>query len=114
MTKLSELKRRWMQDPAFKDQYDRIEAEFAIAEAMIGARVQAGMTQADLAGAMNTTQSTIARWESGKTPPSVKTLLKLAHATGCRLDVKLVPAKTTVRGRDHRRGGARSSGRSTS
>lgn len=75
---------RLLRDPKVKRAYDALAGEFAIAGAVIGARVAAGLTQAELASRMRTTQSAIARLESGRRMPSVKTLLRIAEATGTR------------------------------
>jgi ribosome-binding protein aMBF1 (putative translation factor) len=81
------LATKWRKNPAFMREYDALEEEFALAAALIGARAQAGLTQAELAERMGTTQSAIARMEGGKAKPSTTTLAKLAKATGTRLRV---------------------------
>ena len=48
-----------------------------------------GLSQADLAHVCGTTQSAIARLESGGRPPRIDTLLKLANALDCELHVEL-------------------------
>lgn len=65
--------------------------EFDIANALIKARSQANMTQADVAEQMNTTQSVIARLEGGGNP-SIKMLKRYAAATGTKLKIDLQPA----------------------
>ena len=64
-----------------------LKSEFALARAVIEARVAANLTQAQLARKMSTTQSAVARLESGKSLPSTKTLERLAEATGTRLRI---------------------------
>ena len=59
-----------------------------MARALIEARTRAGLTQAELAARMKTTQSAAARLESGRTPPSTRTLEKVARATGTRLRIQ--------------------------
>jgi transcriptional regulator with XRE-family HTH domain len=54
------------------------------------ARLRAGLTQAELAQRMRTTQSVIARMEAGRNLPTMRTLEKVAKATGHRLEVQLV------------------------
>ena len=56
------------------------------------ARTAAGVTQAEVAERIGTTQSAVARLESGggKHSPSIATLQKYAHALGCRLELRLV------------------------
>lgn len=89
MTKLTELKRAWMKDPAFRAAYHAVEDEFTLIRALIEARARAGMTQSELARRMGTTQSAIARMESGRINPSVEMLRRYATATGNRLHVIL-------------------------
>ncbi len=78
-----------LRDPEFAHAYDDAAAEFALAREIIKARVEAGLSQQDLAKRMATTQSTVARLESGKHLPSMSTLKKLAKATGTRLSIHL-------------------------
>jgi len=92
MTKMADLKRKWMQDPAFKAEYDALEDEFALIRALIDARARAGLTQAELAERMGTTQSAIARMEGGRVNPSIGMLRRYAEATGTRLRVRLEEA----------------------
>lgn len=87
MKKISALHTEWMKDAGYRKEYDALEEEFALASAMIAARSRAGLTQEQLATKMKTTQSTIARLESGKTLPSGRTLQRIAEATGSRLKI---------------------------
>ncbi|MBW8308360.1 MAG: helix-turn-helix transcriptional regulator [Candidatus Paracaedibacteraceae bacterium] len=64
--------------------------EYEIALELIKARKQSGLTQEEVALRMGTTQSVIARLESGKAVPSIKTLAKYAQATGKHLHLSLV------------------------
>ena len=58
--------------------------------AMTNARLEAGLTQAELARLMSTTQSVIARMETGRYMPTLTTLEKLAEVTGHRLEVRFI------------------------
>ncbi len=87
MTSLKELKKKWMEDPEFRGEYDAMEEEFAVAAALIDARVNAHMTQEEVAKAMGTTQAVIARLEGGGSLPSTRTLKRFAEATGMRLRI---------------------------
>lgn len=89
---LKALKDEWMKDRAFREEYDRLMPEFALARTLIKARAKAGMTQAQVARRMGTTQSVVARIESGQNAPNLKTLQKYAQAVGRRIEVKLVGA----------------------
>ncbi|MDE0703900.1 MAG: helix-turn-helix transcriptional regulator [Rhodospirillaceae bacterium] len=90
MTKLSDLKMRFMQDPEFREEYARADDKFALIEALVRARTAAKLTQAELARRLGTTQSAIARLEGGRVSPSFATLRRYAEATGTRLTVGLV------------------------
>jgi transcriptional regulator with XRE-family HTH domain len=61
-----------------------------IYQTMTAARLEAGLTQSELARLMRTTQSVIARLENGRSLPSMTTLEKLAEVTGNRLEVRLI------------------------
>lgn len=91
---LKKIAKRWLKDPAFKAGYDALEEEFSLASRLIEARTRAKLTQAELANRMGTSQSTIARLESGKTAPSLSTLRRVAKATGTRLEISFEPART--------------------
>ena len=91
MTSLAELKKELMKNPAFKAEYDALEDEFSLARELIEARTRAGLSQAELEQRMGTTQSAIARLESGKAPPSMRTIARIAAATGTRAVVRLEP-----------------------
>jgi DNA-binding XRE family transcriptional regulator len=89
MTDLAELKARLLEDPETRAQYEALEPEFAIAHELIAARARAGLSQAEVAERMGTSQSTVARLESGRTLPSIRTLNRYARATGARAVVRL-------------------------
>ncbi len=91
MTKLKDLKTRFMEDPEFREEYARIDEEYALIEALVRARTAARLTQAELATRLGTTQSAVARLEGGRVSPSFSTLRRYAEATGTRLTVGLVP-----------------------
>ncbi len=91
MTKANVLHKKWMKDPKYQKEYDKLGSEFELASAIIKARTKAGLTQTQLARRMKTTQSVIARLEGGRVRPSTKTLERLAKATGTRLKIKFEP-----------------------
>jgi ribosome-binding protein aMBF1 (putative translation factor) len=95
MTKLRRLKVLLLKDPQVRKEYEALEDEFALAAAVARARNRAGFSQAELARRMKTTQSTVARLESGRAQPSTRTLHRFAKATGHRLKISFEP----VRGR---------------
>jgi len=94
---LRAVKRRWLKEPGFKEGYDALAAEFAVADVLIEARTRAKLSQAQLAQKMGTSQSTIARLESGSAKPSLSTLERFAKATGMTMRVVFEPARATKR-----------------
>jgi predicted transcriptional regulator len=86
------LKAQLLADPKVKAAYDALAPEFEISAELLRARLRAGLSQAELAARMGTSQSTIARLESGQTLPSTKTLLRYAEATGSKVKVRLSAA----------------------
>lgn len=92
MRRVDTVVRSWMKDKKFKAAYDALEPEYALAGAMIEARAKSGLSQAQLAKKMKTTQPAIARMEGGRQLPSAATLLKLAKATGTKLKIQFVEA----------------------
>jgi len=90
--RLGVLKRKMVSDREVRDTYDALEEEFNLARELIAARTRAGLTQSELALRMGTSQSVIARLESGAQLPSVKTLLRFAKATRSRPIIKLLAA----------------------
>lgn len=91
MSKVRELHEKWMKGADYRKAHEELEPEFALARAVIEARVMAGLTQEQLAQRMDTTQSVIARLEGGRTRPSTQTLERLAAATGTRLKITFEP-----------------------
>jgi transcriptional regulator with XRE-family HTH domain len=84
------LKKKWHADPRFRQAYEALKPEFAIARQLITARGRAGLSQAEVARRMGTTQSTVARLESGQRLPAMSSLQRYADAIGHRLEVRLV------------------------
>ena len=93
MKKLKDLHTKWMKDPEYRREYDALEEEFALVVEVAKARTRAGLSQSELARRMKTTQSTIARLESGRGMPSTRTLGRFAKATGHRLKISFEPVE---------------------
>jgi transcriptional regulator with XRE-family HTH domain len=90
------LHRKWMKNPVYRAEYESLSEEFALVSALIEARNKAGLTQAQLASRMKTTQAAIARLESGRVLPSTRTLQKFAQATGTVLKISFQPRSATA------------------
>lgn len=93
MTKVNDLHKKWLKKKEYRKAYEDLAPEYALARAVIEARITAGLTQEQLAQRMDTTQSVVARLESGRTKPSTQTLERLASATGTRLKISFEPAR---------------------
>ena len=81
----------WRKDPDYVQEFKSLEDEFALAQLFIQARAEAGLTQAELAERMNTSQAYVARLESGREKPSTRTLNRFASATGHRVVIQFEP-----------------------
>lgn len=90
MKKLKDLKTELLVRPDTRAEYDALADEFAMARELIAARTRAGLTQAEVAERMGTGQSTVARLESGKGTPSLRSVQRYAQAVGYRAVVRLV------------------------
>lgn len=62
-----------------------------IARQVVEQRSLRWLSQRELADLCGTTQSAIARFESGSRPPKLDTLLRIAAALDCELDVTFRP-----------------------
>ncbi len=80
-----------LQDQEVRAEYDALEPEFAIIQAMIDARKSRGMTQKQLADATGINQADISKLERGNANPSLHTLQRLAAGMGMRLKLEFEP-----------------------
>ena len=60
------------------------------------ARVNAGMTQTQVAAVCNVNPATVSRWESGKAFPNGLELMGLAYLYGVKVDDFIVPKPTAL------------------
>jgi ribosome-binding protein aMBF1 (putative translation factor) len=88
---LDQLREELLAKPSVRAAYEEQAPEFAIARAIIAARTGAGLSQAELAARMTTSQPFVARLEGGRTLPSMRTLLKVAEATGTVPEFRFKP-----------------------
>jgi transcriptional regulator with XRE-family HTH domain len=89
---LKDFKARALARQDVRREYEGLKEEFEILDEILKARAEAGVTQAELAARIGTTQSAVARLETamGKHSPSIGTLKRYASALGYRLQVRLV------------------------
>ena len=94
MTKVKDLHQTWMKEPKYEAEYEALDDEFRLARILIETRMRAGLSQTQLAQRMKTSQSYVARIESGQIKPSADALQRFAQATGSRLKISFEPAKS--------------------
>jgi transcriptional regulator with XRE-family HTH domain len=87
-----QLRTKALADPAVKAEFDKLSDEFSLLDEFLKVRTSQGLTQAQVAERIGTTQSVVARMKfgSGKYSPSLATLTKSADALGYKLEVRLV------------------------
>jgi DNA-binding XRE family transcriptional regulator len=92
MKTLKALRAEMLADPDTRAEYDAMAGEFGMARELLAARSRAGLTQGEVAERMGTTQSVVARLESGRRAPSMRTVQRYAQAVGARAVVHLESA----------------------
>ena len=89
MKNFNELKRKLLQDKAVKKAYGNLAPQYALIEMMVRKRLKAGLSQEALAQKIGTKQSAIARFESGKTNPTLSFLTNITNALNGKLTISL-------------------------
>ena len=80
-----------IKDPEFKKYYEEERQALKLAIKIVELRSQKGLTQQELAKLMGTSQQAISRIESGEYEGfTLKTLEKIAEATGMRVKIEFV------------------------
>ena len=92
-----DAKRTALRNPEFQKTYDAFGPKYALINAMLAARNKKGLTQAEIARRTGTTQSAIARFESGRTNPTLEFASRLSHALGAQLEIRLSKRHPSVR-----------------
>lgn len=89
-----EFTKKLLNNPDVQKEYKSLKEEFSLFDELLKARMNAGLTQAEVADRMGTQTPAIARLEAGggnkKHSPSISTLRKYAKAVGCHLEIKLI------------------------
>ncbi|HEY4517013.1 MAG TPA: helix-turn-helix transcriptional regulator [Candidatus Paceibacterota bacterium] len=86
---LSDWRREQMRDPEFRKAYEALKPKYDLVRAILDARIKRGVTQSELARRVGTTQSAIARFESGVGNPTLDFISRVSTAVGARLEVRI-------------------------
>ena len=82
-----------LQRPSFKAEWDALQPELTIAQAMIDARKESGLTQKQLSERTGIAQADISKLERGNANPSLRTLQRLAAGMGMNVKIEFVTNK---------------------
>ena len=82
-----DLHNKWMMDPEYRREYEKLEPEFQIARQMIEARIKRKMSQEELARKAKTGQAVISRLEGMNAKPSISLLRRIARALNTKITV---------------------------
>lgn len=94
--KFDDFLQEQLQDPELKKEYDALQPERAIIQAIIDARQKSGLTQKELSERTGIAQGDISKLERGNANPSIRTLQRLARGMGMSLKLEFVqPNKLT-------------------
>ena len=80
-----------LKGPEFRAEWDALQPERALVQAMIDARRRTGLTQKQLAERTGISQSDISKFETGGGNPSLRTLQRLAAGMGMVLHIEFRP-----------------------
>ncbi len=79
-----------MKDPEFAREWERLEPEYAVINAILDAEQELGLTQSEFAKRCGMKQSALSRLQTGKTSPTLKTLQQLADGMGKKLVIQFI------------------------
>ena len=94
--KFNDFLQEQLQDPEFRKEYEALQPEHAVVQAIIDARKNAGLTQKELSERTGIAQGDISKLENGNANPSIRTLQRLAAAMGMTLKVEFLPNTVSV------------------
>lgn len=87
MKTFKKFEEEFLKNPARKKAYDSLEVEFKIYDALVKARIEKELTQKELAQKLGITQSNLARFESGRTNPTLSFLQKITSGLGLKITI---------------------------
>lgn len=84
-----EMKQDLLKDDKVKKEYEALRPQYELIEQVIKARIELGLTQAELAKKIGMKQSNISRFESGEYNPSIEFLSKIATGLNKTINIQL-------------------------
>lgn len=86
-----EIHKKWMKNPEFRREYEKLETEFQIARQILDARLKRKMSQEQLAKEIGTGQAVVSRLEGMNGKPSISLLERVAHALNTKINLTISP-----------------------
>jgi len=93
MSEFREFLNEQMKESDFRAEWDALEPEFIIIQAIIDARKNSGITQKELSKKSGIAQGDISKIENGNANPSLNTLKRLASGMNMKLKIEFLPAE---------------------
>ena len=92
MGSYKEYKEKALSNPEVREEYDALQPEYDLIQAMIDARISQNITQKELSDRTGITQADISRIENGTRNPSLAMVKRIAAGLGMQLRLEFVPA----------------------
>jgi len=92
MSEWKEFLNEQLENPEIREEWDALEPQFVIIQAIIDARKNTGLTQKQLSERTGIAQADISRLENGNGNPSLNTLKRIAAAMDMTLKIEFAPS----------------------
>lgn len=96
MSSYKAYKEKALSNPEVKVEYDALQPEYDLIQAMIDARIKQNITQKELSEKTGITQADISRIENGTRNPSLAMVKRLAAGLGMQLKLELIPQPRNI------------------
>lgn len=95
MSRYKDYKEKALTNPEVKEEYDVLQPEYDLIQAMIDARISQNITQKELSEITGITQADISRIENGTRNPSLAMVKRIAAGLGMQLRLEFVPSSSS-------------------
>ncbi len=82
--------------PEVKAEYDALQPEYDLIQALIDARTSQNITQKELSGRTGITQADISRIENGTRNPSLAMVKRIAKGLGMQVKLEFISSQSNV------------------